>query len=853
MKIEHQNSRDEFIRQVANAIEDAQNDSERQESFIFGLSAKWGEGKTTFIDGLEGKLGEAWVRIAVNPWKYSDNKITFLQAFLIELVSKYSGCPVKKADILQSRNETTLAWNKKSVSLWVAVAAYLALTALIAFLASVHLKNNTNLLSGGVATLAQAGITFVLGTVLIPLLSRTATATVSDRTTTTLIEFDEKLEKIIKSYGDKKLLIVVDDLDRISAKDAVLVLDNLRTFFDRKELCFVVSGDHSVMERHIGKELLPDGEPEERLEEGRRYLKKIFNIYWRMPIPTNAEIENYISETIEAKLQDVGSTEAETGQLATLLNGLFENNYRNIERMISQIAFTFQIVQGKLDSCSNDDETRIYYEDLLRHKMLLVKVLLIQELANPYYEYLLIESDSLRLSDKGQKALRSDGNPLRSEKGASEVQLTERQFRNLIALIKSEPKFHDVNGLVVYDMKPFIYLSADSNFGDHRGLLPSEFHERLSESLSDKNEFEKLLDQHGVEMLHKGIAAMIEEQKPAIETAPEMVKLLKRLNDLGTGYSAQVQEFKVYFAPEAIAEYAGLGAIEYAERIFLLGELYQGDTAYVDRLVKCTDRITAQEYLYLIDFAEKKSVNPLFESVLWRCFENLAAQNMNSFIIQFGTIVDKLGGHSLPDNILSVLVDRIRNNYVDATGQIAAKIILKSGNVQYTDKAVEETKALLPQQHSSLIEILRILDASNADQTVLAYVDMAGNYQELYKRMQFAMANGLGKDKVWQHVIDSRFDILIGCIAFSTPNLHPSSPSEEKAKLLAQKVVRYAKENDQNSLLTNIDQTAFLFANLNSIRGDAVVTKYLGRLKRSGDEINSSNAKRLLSLGEERE
>ena len=82
------NSREEFVRQVAKILTEAQSDSENKESFIFGLSAKWGEGKTTFIEQLCKRLGSNWVRIDVNPWKFSDNKITFLQAFLVELISK---------------------------------------------------------------------------------------------------------------------------------------------------------------------------------------------------------------------------------------------------------------------------------------------------------------------------------------------------------------------------------------------------------------------------------------------------------------------------------------------------------------------------------------------------------------------------------------------------------------------------------------------------------------------------------------------------------------------------------------------------------------------------------------------
>jgi hypothetical protein len=795
------NSRDEFIRQVAKVIKGAQNDSTIKESFIFGLSAKWGEGKTTFIESLSKELGDGWTRFDINPWKYSNDKATFLQAFLISL-----GADKDKVLKTEVKNKID---RKASKSSWIALVIF------ILFAVVLTVVNFVTTIPAGLNTLLTLVITGVLIPVSISLFNKTSTTTSTDRQSSALIDFDNLLGEALEKHRDKRVLVVVDDLDRVSARSAIEVLDNLRTFFDKPELSFIVSGDHSVMERYIGNELLPDGKSEERLEEGRRYLKKIFNIYWRMPIPTDAEIENYISDTMKAKLQDAGLRDDETSQLAELLNSLFENNYRNIERMVSQIAFTLQIVRGKLDSCG-DDETSIYYEDLSRHKMLLVKVLLIQELANPYYEHLLSASDDLRLSDKNQKI---------QPEGAAAPQLTSHQRRFLEVLIKAEPRFHGNNGLVVYDMKPFIFLSADSNFGDNRGLLPKEFHARLSESLSDAGEFEKLLQQHSIGMLRKGIVAMIAERKtvdekslastqpqvlPTTGMAQELIALINRLNEPGDEYAAQKQEFKTYFDPEVITQYVGLNSNEYAEMVFALGELYKGDAAYTDSVVDCADEITVPQYLLLIRYADDESVNPLFESILWKCFENLGAQNMDAFISQFGAILDKLSAYSLPDSILDLLVSRVQTNCTDETAMIAARIILKSGNTRYIDDAIDKTKALLPQQQPLLPEILRILDSENSDSHLLEYIDTAVNCEELYERMHFAIAYGLDADKAWQHVIDSKLEVLIGVLDQSAPNPYPESPSNSLAKYLAQKVVHYAKDNDMNFLLSSIVRTAFL-------------------------------------------
>ncbi|MDD3284402.1 MAG: P-loop NTPase fold protein [Patescibacteria group bacterium] len=48
-------SREKFIKNVVDIIE-KNYDNIQNESFIFGISGKWGEGKTTFLDSLSNEL-----------------------------------------------------------------------------------------------------------------------------------------------------------------------------------------------------------------------------------------------------------------------------------------------------------------------------------------------------------------------------------------------------------------------------------------------------------------------------------------------------------------------------------------------------------------------------------------------------------------------------------------------------------------------------------------------------------------------------------------------------------------------------------------------------------------------------
>ena len=83
-------SRTQFIIQVKKKIVGEHSRGDKA-SFIFGLSGKWGEGKTKFLEELAIKLKRSGFEkpIWVSPWKYGDDRISFLRNFLKD-VSQFS-------------------------------------------------------------------------------------------------------------------------------------------------------------------------------------------------------------------------------------------------------------------------------------------------------------------------------------------------------------------------------------------------------------------------------------------------------------------------------------------------------------------------------------------------------------------------------------------------------------------------------------------------------------------------------------------------------------------------------------------------------------------------------------------
>ena len=79
-------SRKCFVEQVASTI--LENHAKTDDSLIFGISGKWGEGKTYFLNDLSIEIKKhdpSFENLWINPWKFASDKISFLRAFLAEL------------------------------------------------------------------------------------------------------------------------------------------------------------------------------------------------------------------------------------------------------------------------------------------------------------------------------------------------------------------------------------------------------------------------------------------------------------------------------------------------------------------------------------------------------------------------------------------------------------------------------------------------------------------------------------------------------------------------------------------------------------------------------------------------
>ncbi len=460
-----------FVKQVANTIKD--NHGKHSESFIFGISGKWGEGKTHFLDQLEEDLvsqtdskEEKFKIFRINPWKFaSDSDSTsFLRNFLKTLAGDLTDTGVKE-DLKAldfDTSETNVHWGNLFLIAGAIFIVYMVMQCSDPF--KLFIQNWKSLIM-------LMGIPIFLGIV-----GNMITVQKSNHAISTIDQFDELLRKIIDAFKSdkKKPVIFVDDLDRVTPEIAHTVLDNLRTFFDKKDITFVVTGDHTVLERYLGKDILPDSNSPEQLEEGRRFLKKIFNIYWRLPLPLEKEIDSFIDKKLKEKdsaLDKIFLKEDDKTIFAGYLKKYFSKNYRQIIRFIETTLFTFEIIQSK--SGDQDEIQKKYFMEMLDKPLLVVRILMLQELCPPLFdkivndqeillklEYLVEKKDSVKINEEVTKY-------------GTDMSSGQKSF--IEAFLYEDPRFYKGFSLDIADIRPFIFLAADASFGDHRGLSGDDF------------------------------------------------------------------------------------------------------------------------------------------------------------------------------------------------------------------------------------------------------------------------------------------------------------------------------------------------------------------------------------------
>src|SRR3989338_8760004 len=290
--------------------------------FTIGLHGKWGTGKSTLAYFLRKSLKSKNIPVVIfDVWKHEKDQTlrrTFLKELSSQLKSKYGKIATGKNifklgdekfkvdDRLDSsiskKSEGKLVINWEKLKQAKAILSGFVLVGLVpAIILSVILKNWNvlwNILGWEISIIFG-------GTFLTWLLKISSTFFATETTTIGLdrfqdpIEFEGEFQRILKSINDdyKRLLIIFDNIDRVSSDKAIEVLSTIKTFLEpsdelvkEKDVVFLIPCNAQALREHIKSVYVKNSSSSYDPDE---FLRKFFNATIWIPdfIPT--ELDKY--------------------------------------------------------------------------------------------------------------------------------------------------------------------------------------------------------------------------------------------------------------------------------------------------------------------------------------------------------------------------------------------------------------------------------------------------------------------------------------------------------------------------------------------------------------------------------
>ena len=302
-KNEDRLARDSFVENLASAIK---NWKKNEKSLSIGLYGEWGSGKSSVLNLISQELKdkEDIIIFNFNPWIFSDTK-DLIDIFFIELtktISKNSKDKIGSGGFIGAilRLTKTISKNSKDKKLekfYKNIRSY-----------SKYLKPLSKLDPTGISEMS------------FDILAKEKS----------LEEIKEDIEEDLKSLG-KKILIIIDDIDRLDKKEIKEIFKMVKVLGDFKSTIYLLSMD---------KEPVIKALEEVQNLDGAKYLEKIINAPLEMP--------NISKESLNQILKEELGKIPEDEEIQAMSIQCFKN-IRDIKRYINILNFDYAVFKNKID------------------------------------------------------------------------------------------------------------------------------------------------------------------------------------------------------------------------------------------------------------------------------------------------------------------------------------------------------------------------------------------------------------------------------------------------------------------------------------------------------------------------
>lgn len=323
-------------------------------SFTIGLFGRWGSGKTTIINILKKKLQDSKIAVVkFDVWKHEKDSLR--RAFLEELVkqsksSKYLPKDFELSTRLKTPVRKTISgkftWNWKGILFLLGFIVLIIGSGIFLYVKHPQaLGTYFSIIFGG----------SLISVLFLWILQQTIT---SETLTTTLepfkdpYEFEGEFERIVRKTFAKRLVIVVDNLDRCTHNRAVELLSTIKTFLakdtdvsENNKCIFLIACDDEAIKKHLESVYTKMQGKEGAMEpfSADEFLRKFFNVFLRIPDFIDTELQAYTKDL----LKETDISQFDSSDVAYVITNAFRENPRQIKQFINTLLAHFLLAQER--------------------------------------------------------------------------------------------------------------------------------------------------------------------------------------------------------------------------------------------------------------------------------------------------------------------------------------------------------------------------------------------------------------------------------------------------------------------------------------------------------------------------
>lgn len=275
-----------------------------EEPLTIGVFGLWGAGKSTLLNLIRNNYEEkdGIVCISINAWmfeSYEDAKSAIMEALLRELrekeklseeIKKSFTALIKKVDFLKVG--TKVAFLAAPIIASIATGNSLPLI--------LNLPSDTNGIETAIKNVSES----VKGIKENYLKDE---ENINDSIVNNVRNFRNEFEETLQSDEIKRVVVLIDDLDRCQPERIIETLEVIKLFLSVKKTTFIIAADENVIQYAIKKNYPNiDGF---NIELDKEYIEKMIQVPIQIPELSSKDIQNYLLLLVLEKYMDLDKFE----------------------------------------------------------------------------------------------------------------------------------------------------------------------------------------------------------------------------------------------------------------------------------------------------------------------------------------------------------------------------------------------------------------------------------------------------------------------------------------------------------------------------------------------------------------